>query len=211
MSGRSDRDIPRLLCGRRRRIGLLGGSFNPAHAGHLHISRLALKQLGLDEVWWLVSPQNPLKPAAGMAPLERRLEGARAVAADRRIRVSSIEQPLATRYTVDTLRLLKQKYKNARFVWLIGADNLLQLPKWKDWSGIFHMVPIAVFARDTYDSRALTGQAALRFARYRLDRRAAGRLAATRPPAWVFLANRRHPASATRIRSLAAGSGGTEA
>lgn len=206
-SGGSVRDVPPLLAGRGRRIGLLGGSFNPAHAGHLHISRLALKQLGLDEVWWLVSPQNPLKPAAGMAPLDQRLAGARAVAADRRIRVSALEQRLGTRYTVDTLKKLKQRYGNARFVWLIGADNLQQLPKWKDWQGMFHLVPIAVFARDTYDSRALTGQAALRFARYRIPQRSAGRLAALRPPAWVFLVNRRHPASATRIRSQKPGIG----
>jgi len=205
--GGSDRDIPPLLCGRGRRIGLLGGSFNPAHAGHLHVSWLALKQLGLDEVWWLVSPQNPLKPVAGMAPFRERLAGARAVAADRRIRVSAVERRLKTRYTVDTLRKLKRRYATARFVWLIGADNLQQLPKWKDWSCMFHLVPIAVFARDTYDSRALTGQAALRFARYRLSQGAAGRLAATKPPAWVFLVNRRHPASATRIRFRKPGQG----
>ncbi len=204
MSGRDDRDIPRLLCGRGRRIGLLGGSFNPAHAGHLHISRIALNRLGLDEVWWLVSPQNPLKPAAGMAPFAQRLAGARAVAQDRRIRVSAIERELDTRYTVNTLKLLKRRYPAARFVWLVGADNLQQLPKWKDWCAIFRMVPIAVFARDTYDSRALAGQAAHRFARYRLKAEAAGKLAATRPPAWVFLAIRRHPASATRIRSQSA-------
>ena len=150
---------------RGRRVGLLGGSFNPAHEGHLYISRLALKALRLDEVWWLVSPQNPLKPQAGMAPFAERLAGARALARDRRIKVSAIEQDLATRYTVDTLDKLAQRYRDLRFVWLIGADNLEQLPKWKGWSRIFHMVPIAVFARDTYDSRALTGQAALRHSR----------------------------------------------
>jgi len=200
-SGGGDRDIPPVLSARGRRIGLLGGSFNPAHAGHLYISRLALKQLALDEVWWLVSPQNPLKPVAGMAPFADRLAGARAAAADRRITVTGIEQRLGTRYTADTLRKLTQRYGDARFVWLIGADNLVQLPKWQEWWCIFQMVPIAVFARVTYDSRALTGQAALRFARYRIPQRAAGRLAALKPPAWVFLVNRRHPASATRIRS----------
>src|SRR5690242_8506315 len=107
------------------RIGLLGGSFNPAHGGHLHISRLALARLGLDQVWWLVSPQNPLKPAEGMAPFDERLRQAAAVAAaDKRIRVSSIEADLGTTFTADTLAALRRRFPRARFVWLMGSDNL---------------------------------------------------------------------------------------
>ncbi|MBV9833149.1 MAG: nicotinate-nicotinamide nucleotide adenylyltransferase, partial [Alphaproteobacteria bacterium] len=114
-----------------RRIGLLGGSFNPAHEGHVHISLEALKRLDLDEVWWLVSPQNPLKAANGMASLADRMEGARSVTATHpRLRVTDLERKLGTRYTIDTVRALRRRHPHARFVWLMGADNLRQLPRW---------------------------------------------------------------------------------
>ncbi len=143
-----------------RRIGLLGGSFNPAHGGHLHISRLALSRLDLDEVWWLVSPQNPLKPAAGMAPFAERLaQAADIAAADRRIKVSDIEARLGTRYTADTLKALTRRFPRARFVWLMGGDNLAQLPYWKRWQDIVGTVPIAVFDRPGSSLRALAGSA----------------------------------------------------
>jgi len=152
-----------------RRIGLLGGSFNPAHGGHLHISRLALARLGLDEVWWLVSPQNPLKPSAGMASLAKRLRQAETVAAaDPRIRVSDIERRLGTAYTADTVLALRRRFPRARFVWLMGGDNLVQFPYWQRWQGIFRAVPIAVFARPGSSQRALAGMAAHRFADARL-------------------------------------------
>ena len=151
-----------------RRIGLLGGSFNPAHGGHLHISRLALSRLDLDEVWWLVSPQNPLKPAAGMAPFAERLEAAaRVAAAERRIRVSDIEARLGSTYTADTLKALRRRFPRARFVWLMGGDNLAQLPYWKRWQDIFRTAPIAVFDRPSTALTALAGIAARRFARAR--------------------------------------------
>jgi len=122
---------------RRARIGLLGGSFNPAHAGHLHISHEALKRFKLDEVWWLVSPQNPLKERAGMAPLAERVKAARKVASgDRRLRVTDLESRLGTYYTVDTLAKLRARLPRLKFVWLMGADNLLQLAHWKNWPGI---------------------------------------------------------------------------
>ena len=117
-----------------RRIGLLGGSFNPAHGGHLHISRLALQHLDLDEVWWLVSPQNPLKQAAGMMPFAERLAQARTVASvERHVRVSDIETNFRSAYTVDTLESLRRRFPRTRFVWLMGSDNLAQLPYWKRW------------------------------------------------------------------------------
>lgn len=185
---------------RGRRIGLLGGSFNPAHDGHLHISRLALAKLGLDEVWWLVSPQNPLKSEAGMAPFESRLESANSIARDRRIRVSAMEVEFGTRYTAETLKALQNRYPAARFVWLMGADNLVQISRWRAWTQIFNTIPIAVFARDSYDSKALSARASVRFARARIPERAARSLPDAAPPAWVFMRIKPHPATATDIR-----------
>jgi len=181
---------------------LLGGSFNPAHRGHLHISREALKHLDLDEVWWLVSPQNPLKPVAGMAPFAERLQQAAALAStDRRIRVTDIEARLGTTYTADTLETLRRRFSRARFVWLMGGDNLAQIPYWKGWQDIFHTVPIAVFARPPTSLKALAGRAAHRFARARVPEASARRLASLSPPAWVFFHTRLDPRSATRIRA----------
>jgi nicotinate (nicotinamide) nucleotide adenylyltransferase/ribosome silencing factor RsfS/YbeB/iojap len=191
-----------LHAGSGRRIGLLGGSFNPAHGGHLHISRLALQRLGLDEIWWLISPQNPLKPPAGMAPFAERLAQAREVAAeDRRITVTGIEAELGSTYTADTLKVLRRRFPRARFVWLMGGDNLAQFPYWKQWQEIFRTVPIAVFARPGTELKALAGPAAHRFARARLPVTAARRLALMPPPAWVFFHTRLDPRSATRIRA----------
>jgi len=187
---------------RNRGIGLLGGSFNPAHGGHLHISRLALQRLGLDEIWWLVSPQNPLKPVAGMAPFAERLAQAREIAAgERRITVSSVEAKLGSTYTADTLKALRRRFPRARFVWLMGGDNLAQFPYWKRWQDIFRAVPIAVFARPGLSLKALAGRAAQRFARARLPVAAAHRLALITPPAWVFFHTPLDPRSATRIRA----------
>jgi nicotinate-nucleotide adenylyltransferase len=189
--------------GRHRRIGLLGGSFNPAHGGHLHLSLLALKRLALDEIWWLVSPQNPLKPAGGMAPFAARLELARRVAtAHPRIIVSDLESRLGpTRYTADTLTALGHRFSRLRFVWLMGGDNLVQIPRWERWTEIFETVPVAVFARPSYSLKALSGLAAKRFARQRVPVSAARGLAEMKPPAWVFFHTSLDSRSATRIRS----------
>jgi nicotinate-nucleotide adenylyltransferase len=187
---------------RHRRIGLLGGSFNPAHGGHLHISTLALKLLDLDQVWWLVSPQNPLKPVAGMAPFTGRLEGARRIAkGDRRILVTDLETRLGpSRYTADTLKALRRHFPRLRFVWLMGGDNLIQIPRWERWPEIFRTVPIAVFDRPSYSLKALSGLAATRFTRYRVPASGARRLAELEPPAWVFFHTPLDDRSATRIR-----------
>ena len=182
-------------------IGLLGGSFNPAHEGHRHISLLALKRLRLDAVWWLVSPQNPLKPVTGMATFEQRLAGARAMARHPRIRVTGIEAQLATTYTAETLRKLRRRLPRIRFVWLMGADNLAQVHRWKDWQQIFHTVPVAVLARPTYCLRALASEAAHRFARNRVPESASGLLGQRPPPAWTFLVGPLSPLSATAIRA----------
>lgn len=184
-----------------RRIGLLGGSFNPAHEGHREISLQALARLGLDEVWWLVSPQNPLKPVAGMAPFARRLAEARAIARHPRIRVTDLEARLGTRHTAATLRRLTRRFPGHRFVWLMGADNLVQIDRWRAWQQIFHLVPVAVWARPSYCFRALAAKAARRFAGARLQENAGRLLPATDPPAWVFVHGRLNPLSATAIRT----------
>ena len=184
-----------------RRVGLLGGSFNPAHAGHLHVSLEALKRLDLDEVWWLVSPQNPLKPKRGMAAFARRLAAARAVAHHPRVKVVDLEARLGTRYTVDTVAALGARFPGTRFVWLMGADILPQLPRWKRWAEIFERVPVAVFARPTYCHNGLAGIAAQRFARHRVAPASARRLASMTPPAWTFFWVALEPSSGTALRT----------
>jgi nicotinate-nucleotide adenylyltransferase len=182
------------------RVGLLGGSFNPAHDGHRFISLYALKALALDEVWWLVTPQNPLKPARGMATLAERTAEARMVAAHPRIRVTAIETGLGTRFTADTLAALVRRFARTRFVWLMGADNLRQMPRWRHWQTIYETVPVAVLSRPTYSLSALGGLAARRYARRRVDEQRARSLVDGKPPVWTFLRNPWHPASATAIR-----------
>jgi nicotinate-nucleotide adenylyltransferase len=186
-----------------RRVGLLGGSFNPAHPGHLHLSLEALKRLDLDEVWWLVSPQNPLKPARGMASFAQRLASAAAQARHPRIRVLDLEARLGTRYTVDTLEALERRFPRTRFVWLMGADILIQLRHWRRWASIFGRTPVAVFARPTYCQRALAEIAPLRFRRHRLPPGAARGIAGMKPPVWTFLPMRLDPSSASEIRAQA--------
>ncbi|MBD3766160.1 MAG: nicotinate-nucleotide adenylyltransferase [Rhodobacterales bacterium] len=164
-------------------IGLLGGSFDPAHAGHAHITREAIKRLGLDRVWWLVSPGNPLKPC-GPAPMPARLARARHVMGHPRVIVTDLEARLGTRHTAQTLRRLRRAYPNVRFVWLMGADNLIQFHRWDNWQRIAAMVPIAVMARPGAGLQARNARAARVMAR---DRVAPARLARAAPPAWGFL------------------------
>ncbi len=181
----------------------MGGSFNPAHGGHLHLSLLALERLDLDEVWWLVSPHNPLKPVAGMAPFAERFDQARRVAAGHRhIIVTDLETRLGgPHYTADTLHALRRRFPRLRFVWLMGADNLVQLRDWQRWREIFRTAAIAVFDRPSYSLKALAGLPARRFARRRVPVSAARRLAEMELPAWVFFHSRLDPRSATRIRT----------
>lgn len=186
------------------RIGLLGGSFNPAHEGHRHVAALARRRLRLDQVWLLVSPGNPLKPRAGMAPLARRLASARAIGDGRRILASAVEAALGTRYTVDTLRLLLRRFPNARFVWVMGADILEQLPKWRRWRDLARHLTFAVLPRPSYTHRALAGQAARRMRSKRRPSREAPVLAG-HAPAWVFLPARQNTVSATALRAAGKG------
>lgn len=182
------------------RTGLLGGSFNPAHGGHRAITLFAVEALGLDEVWWLVSPGNPLKPQAGMAPLSARVRSARAQARRAPIRVTAIERELGTRYTIDTLRALRRRFPRRRFVWLMGADNLAQFHLWKAWRQIAREMPIAVIARPGYDGTALASPAMAWLRRYRLSAagfRDRGKWSA---PALIELRFDPDPRSATALR-----------
>ncbi len=184
----------------RRRIGLLGGSFNPAHAGHLHISVEALKRLGLDEIWWLVSPQNPLKTSDDLAAYATRLEKAEAVVNHARIHVLDIEEQAGLSYTVDTIAYLQHLFPDTHFVWLMGADNLAGFHRWRAWRDIAQMVPIAVLDRAPYGLRALHQRFARTYAKARLDEKQARDLASSEAPAWVYLSIPRHPLSSTYLR-----------
>ena len=181
--------------------GLLGGSFNPAHRGHRRISVFALRRLGLDEVWWLVSPGNPLKPATGMAPLAARVAAAREQARRAPIRVTAIERELGTRFTVDTLRALLRRYPKRRFVWLMGSDNLAQFHRWKHWRRIAEAMPIAVIARPGYDAAAMASPAMAWLGRYRRLPEALNDPARRSLPALYLLRFDPDPRSATAIRS----------
>jgi nicotinate-nucleotide adenylyltransferase len=185
------------------RIGLLGGSFNPAHEGHRHIAELARHRLRLDQVWLMVSPGNPLKPARGMRSLADRLTSARRIADGRRVIATGIEATLGTRYTVDTLHALRRRFPCAQFVWLMGADILEELPRWQCWMSIAHSVPFAVLPRPGYTLRALAGRAATKLGHARLPARAHAILARQRPPAWTFIPAPSNATSATAIRQAA--------
>ncbi|WP_086737566.1 nicotinate-nucleotide adenylyltransferase [Erythrobacter colymbi] len=185
--------------------GLLGGSFNPAHGGHRRITLFAAGALGLDETWWLVSPGNPLKAKAGMAPLKARLLSARKQARRARIVPTAIEQRLGTRYTVDTLEKLVRRYPKRRFVWLMGSDNLAQLHRWKDWRRIARTMPIAVIARPGYDGEAMASPAMAWLRRYIVPAASIRKRGQWSAPALVLLRFDPDYRSATAIRRAHAG------
>lgn len=183
-----------------RRIGLLGGSFNPAHGAHRRVSLRALQALGLDEVWWLVSPGNPLKPTAGMAPLPARVAAAQKAARCAPIRVTAIERELGTRYTHDTMRALVRRYPGVHFVWLMGADNLAQFHRWKQWRSIARTMPIAVVPRPGYDARAMASPAMAWLRRYRVPEASFKSKGEWSAPTLVILRFDPDPRSATALR-----------
>ena len=187
---------------RGRRIGLFGGSFNPPHTGHLHIAREALHRLQLDEVWWLPTRHNPLKPADIYADHAGRLAQTRRLARHPRFRVLDIEWRLGTHYTIDLLRTLAPLLRQGRPVWIMGADSWATFHRWKDWRAIANMIPIAVFDRPGASLAALTSPAARALRHYRLPKRAGRTLALRHPPAWIFFSIRHHPESSTRLRAL---------
>jgi nicotinate-nucleotide adenylyltransferase len=186
------------------RIGLLGGSFNPPHEGHALITRLALRRLALERVWWLVTPGNPLKDTRGLAPLEARVVAARALADDPRIDVTDIEARIGTRYTYETVNYLVRRCPQVRFVWIMGADNLRSFHRWQRWREIARLVPIAVVDRlgpSLYASAGIAGQA---FAYARLPETAARALPERKPPAWIYLHGLKSPLSSTALRAARA-------
>ncbi|MGD9650513.1 MAG: nicotinate (nicotinamide) nucleotide adenylyltransferase [Dongiaceae bacterium] len=179
-----------------KRIGLLGGSFNPAHAGHVYISKQAIKLLGLDEVWWLVSPQNPLKSKKDMAPFAARLRHAKKTAKHKKIRVKDLEKKWGTRYTFDTVTALKKRYPNHLFVWLTGADNWAELPRWHRWRDLLKLIPFAVFPRGSFRKSKLKNPSKTR----PIAKNRAKNLALFEPPAWAYYDILLHKASSTALR-----------
>lgn len=191
--------IPHTEAGQR--IGLLGGSFNPPHHAHRLISETALKRLQLDQVWWLVSPGNPLKEHVAQAPLAERVRMARSLAQDARIRVTDFEAELPTAYTASTLAFLRRRFPQVRFVWLMGADNLAGFHRWQRWRSIMALVPVAVVDRPGWHLKALASPAARAYAGRRLSEAHAKRLSDRPLPAWVFLSGPLSELSSTSIRS----------
>ncbi len=183
-----------------KKIGLLGGSFNPAHAAHLEISLVALEKLKLDAVWWLVSPQNPLKPPEGMASLKERMTSARAICADPEIYVTDLEEKMNVRYTVDTVARITSLLPDTQFVWLMGADNLAEFSHWKDWKKIAQTIVFAIFDRPGYSTAVETSDTAAYFLDQRIPSAQAADLCSLKPPAWTFIRDTKNPLSSTEIR-----------
>ncbi|MCD1633213.1 nicotinate-nucleotide adenylyltransferase [Martelella mediterranea] len=181
-------------------VGLFGGSFNPPHEGHLLVAKLALQRLGLDQLWWLVTPGNPLKSGNGLAPLAERLALSDAMAGDPRIRVTAIEKTLGTAYTARTIRHIIRRNPAVHFVWIMGADNLGDFHRWQEWRRIAATVPIAVIDRPGATLTYLSSKAARALDRARVPERAARALPRMRPPAWTFIHGPRSAISSTALR-----------
>lgn len=191
-------DFP--FAARGQRVGLLGGSFDPPHEGHVNITEQALRRFDLDRVWWLVSPGNPLKQD-GPAPLADRVAMARRLMPDPRVVVTGIEARLQTRMTADTIAALQRRYPQVRFVWLMGSDNLVQFDQWDRWREIAARVPLGVLARPGSRLAARLSPAAQAMAQWRLPESAAHGLALANPPAWVLVNVPMSNLSSTAIRA----------
>ena len=182
------------------RIGLFGGTFNPPHAGHMLVSEIALRRLGLDRVWWLVTPGNPLKTNSGLPPLPERIAAARKLTRDPRIVVTGLEAEIGTRYTFDTIEYLSRRANGVKFVWLMGADNLAQFSRWQRWKDIAALAPIAAIDRPGATRAAFASKAAQRFSRWRTPESRSRTFADLPAPAFVFLHDRRIDLSSTLLR-----------
>ncbi|MBU1345663.1 MAG: nicotinate-nucleotide adenylyltransferase [Alphaproteobacteria bacterium] len=186
------------------KVGLFGGSFNPAHDGHAHVAETAMRRLDLDRVVWLVSPQNPLKSSSQTAPLAERMAGARGVAHGPRMIVSDFESRVGTNRTIDTLRELQRRHPGVRFVWLMGSDNLETFHRWRGWTDIMRMMPVAVVARPGSLLESRAAPAARRFAGDRVSSREARLLPLMAAPAWTYLTAPLNPSSSTALRAVGA-------
>lgn len=186
------------------RIGLFGGSFDPPHRGHRLVSDTALRRLGLDRVWWLVTPGNPLKSTDGRPDQASRMRAAADFLDDPRVAVTGVESIIGTRYTLETIRYLRARRPDLRFVWLMGADNLRQFPRWRGWREIAALAPIAVIDRPGATLSGPLGQAAQTLARWRVPEEAARALASMDPPAWTLLHGPRSAMSSTALRRASA-------
>jgi nicotinate-nucleotide adenylyltransferase len=184
-----------------QRVGLMGGSFNPPHEGHVVCALTALNRLRLDELWWMVTPGNPLKSAAGLPDLQARMAASRALAPNPAIKVTGFEAELGSPYTYASIRYVTRRLPRVRFVWVMGADNLATFHLWQHWRDIAAIVPIAVVDRPGWHLKALASPAARFLANRRLPERRAGLLAHCSPPAWVFLSTRLSEASSTALRA----------
>jgi nicotinate-nucleotide adenylyltransferase len=193
---------------RGQKVGLFGGTFDPAHAGHAHVAETALRRLGLDRVIWLVSPQNPLKPVRKGGELERRMASARRFARGPSMIVSDVERAVGSAYTIDTVRALKARFPGARFVWIMGADNLKSLHLWRGWTQILCEIPVAVIARPGSALKSRLAPAAARFDRYRISSRQAHILAFAEPPAWLYMRAPLDFTSSTELRRILTQSAG---
>lgn len=186
------------------RVGLFGGSFNPPHDGHRLVSLIAIRRLGLDRLWWLVTPGNPLKDNGGLPPMAARVAAARAVSRHPRIDVTGFEGEIGARYTLDSIRYLRRRLPMVQFVWIMGADNLATFHRWQGWRQIAALVPIAVIDRPGSTLRSARSQAASVLARRRFDESDAALLASAAPPAWIFLHGPRSKSSSTALRRAGA-------
>ena len=183
------------------RIGLFGGSFNPPHGGHLNLCDLALKRLELDQIWWIVTPGNPLKDTSELKPLAERIAQCEALIDHPGIRVTAFEAKHKVRYTADTLRIVKRMRPRQKFVWLMGADNLANFHLWQDWQEIMQMMPIAVIDRPGSTLAFHSARMAIAMSRFREDEADARLLAGKKPPAWLFLHGPRNSLSSTALRA----------
>lgn len=183
-----------------QRIGVMGGSFNPPHDGHRIVAETALKRLGLDYLWWVVTPGNPLKQKAGLPPASKRIALARKFASGPRMKLTSFEEDLKTPYTAATLSFLKRRYPLVRFIWIMGADNLASFDRWQNWRGIARAMPVAVVDRPGWRFEALSSHAALALKARRISEANAPAIFKREPPAWVFLTSRLSPLSSSELR-----------
>lgn len=184
-----------------QRIGIMGGSFNPVHNGHLIVADAALRRLALDQLWWVVTPGNPLKQHGGLAPLATRIAACKRLARNPRMKVTGFEAELGSPYTAVTLHFLKQRFPQCQFVWVMGADNLASFDRWQDWQGIAASMPIAVVDRPGWRHKALASRAAKALAKARVLEASAKTLLRHQAPAWVFLTTRLSGLSSTQIRN----------